>query len=490
MSCTTPVALALALLVAPPLPAFAQPSGPEAEQLYQRFLTVYRDAASTRHQLQDAKGWLEQAHTLAPTSYKYSFGLGAVSDALADYGECVRWYTEAEGRAASPAQRDDAVVARESCRVSLARATYRDRPPEVEVAFTMKVGSVEMGREQIAALPRALPEVAPGGDTVPLHHALQAALPGLHVVDAPPFVVAGWEPDANLTRYASRGFRDHYRELVHTYFPDGLKRPVVVVLSEDVGRLLDATHRLYPDQRLPRYAPFLGYYNPADRLIMANSGRAGYGTLLHELVHALVGDHLPGAPPWFDEGLASLYERTAWVNGHLRPTPNWRMTFLREDKIPALDTTTRAIAAAPLNGHTVALTRLLFLFLQANGRMDDLCTRLAQAGPHFALNEAIAPYHLSDVAWRAFVHQTFHDYHLEVAASRSTLSNPEEVRYIQHALNKALGSHLPVDGIWGPATAAKLIELQRTADLTPDGILGPKTRAELRRRFALPELSR
>jgi len=220
-----------------------------------------------------------------------------------------------------------------------------------------------------------------------------------------------------------------------------------------------------------------------------NSGRGGYGTLLHELTHALVGDHLPGAPPWFDEGLAALYERSRWSGGRPHPTANWRMTYLREQEIGSLVATADAITAPHLDGRSVALARLLFLFLEANGHVDDLCDRFAHDGFTLPLREAIAPFHLTEAAWREFVHRTFHDYRLEVAASRSTLSNPEEVRYIQRALNNALGSRLAVDGIWGPSTRARLVEFQRTAGLTPDGILGPRTRAALRRSFALPELA-
>jgi hypothetical protein len=51
-----------------------------------------------------------------------------------------------------------------------------------------------------------------------------------------------------------------------------------------------------------------GYYSPCERALVMNIGY-GYGTLVHEMVHAYMDANFPDAPVWLNEGLASLYEQ-------------------------------------------------------------------------------------------------------------------------------------------------------------------------------------
>ena len=83
---------------------------------------------------------------------------------------------------------------------------------------------------------------------------------------------------------------------------------------------------------------------------------------------------------------------------------------------------------------------------------------------------------------------TFREYRAEAVASAGQPSNPDEIRFIQGALNQILKARLTVDGAWGKATQAALTEFQRKFNLTPDGILGPKTMVELKRQFILSHL--
>ncbi|WP_456386711.1 peptidoglycan-binding domain-containing protein [Desulfolithobacter sp.] len=236
---------------------------------------------------------------------------------------------------------------------------------------------------------------------------------------------------------------------------------------------------------LPLYAPFLGYYNPADNLIMATGGRTGYGTLLHEMIHALIEADFPQAPPWLNEGLASLYERTQWTPARLNTLPNWRMDRMREDNIPSLQVLAGKAKEIGLHSNENAEIRLLLLFLDQRQLVDDLYRMAKEEGSSFSLEEALPAMGVNEKDWRLFVKNTFRDYRAELARDRGALSNPDEVRFLQQALNQILGAHLKVDGIWGPSSREKLVRFQKMAGLKPDGIPGPRTMAELKRRYML-----
>ena len=51
----------------------------------------------------------------------------------------------------------------------------------------------------------------------------------------------------------------------------------------------------------------------------------GGGTLVHELVHPYVEADFPGAPPWLNEGLGSLFEQSDERDGYIVGLTNWRL---------------------------------------------------------------------------------------------------------------------------------------------------------------------
>ena len=64
------------------------------------------------------------------------------------------------------------------------------------------------------------------------------------------------------------------------------------------------------------------------------------------LVHPFMDANFPACPPWFDEGLGSLFEQVAEEDGHLEGFPNWRLAGLQ---------------AAIRDGRTLELEKLLAL---------------------------------------------------------------------------------------------------------------------------------
>ncbi|WP_109119478.1 peptidoglycan-binding domain-containing protein [Azospirillum sp. TSO22-1] len=64
------------------------------------------------------------------------------------------------------------------------------------------------------------------------------------------------------------------------------------------------------------------------------------------------------------------------------------------------------------------------------------------------------------------------------ASGHTSAMSRDNVRNVQQALNDN-GSHLDVDGRWGPATRAALEDFQRSHDLKPSGRLDSATRHAL-----------
>ena len=485
--------LCLLLLAAAPLTAQPDTDAAEAERNYQRFLTIYRQADVSPAELEGAMAFVEAAALLAPETYKYLFSLGAANVALARWQAAIDWYDRARPLATDNAMADVINDEINFCRTKLAQARIADRSQttSMEISFVMKEGTVEMSAETIASLPSVLPDSPLDEGAGVLIEALESELRDialllgvdLRTLDRAPFLMVGFEGREALERHFERGVAPFYEVFVNTYF-EPPERRVTLLISSHPHELVDATRGLYPDMSIPVYAPFLGYFNPADDLIMATGGQAGYGTVLHEMIHALMAQDHPDAPPWLNEGLASVYERTAWREGRLRPLPNWRFDRMESGDFGDLATVAAEAERTGLHSSRVTEVRMLMLFLESRGFLDDLYTRNRDSGGAFDLATAIEEFALEETAWRAFVERTLLEYRAETMAEHGRLTNPDEVRFVQRALNRLVGAEMKVDGFWGGETQAALETFQTRAGLVVDGVPGPKTLSALRARYA------
>lgn len=460
----------------------------EAEQNYQRFLKIYRQDRPSRAELKQSLTYLEAANLLAPDTYKYVYSLGALNNTLSNYQEAAEWLEKAKHLAVTEQQQQSIDSELDFCSIQLARlkTMNRDRR-ELSISFIMKEGTVEMDADTIRQLPRVLPVIDAAGPAQPLASALAKRLEGmrLRVLEKSPFLVVGLNDRISPEAHYEKGIRDFYRFFSRTYFEHPPRRMVVAVISENPRDLAEATGRLYPTVTIPVYAPFLGYYNPSDNLIMATGGHVGYGTLLHEMIHALVASDFPQAPAWLNEGLASLYERTEWQAGRLVPLPNWRMDRMREESVPTLAELAGKMPRIGLHSHDVKEVRVLLLFLDQRRQVDDLYKMVKQQGSSFDFQTAVSALGPTETEWRAFVKTLFREYHAEMAAGRGSGFHPDEVRFLQEVLNATLGTGLKVDGRWGARTQEAVVAFQRRFGLQPDGMLGPKTWEALKRQYAL-----
>ena len=449
------------------------PDADEAQRLYELFKTQF-DAARTRSEVQGAIRHAEAAHAVVPTAFKYPYAAARAYHYLDDYLSCVRWFDRAI--ALGPhAELPSAQTARLDCEAQLAVARVRGRDSStLTMTFATKMGGVnrEIDKTKLASLPRLFDDI-PNTEAA-LAQALEERFPDFSVAPGTDYVVVSRHSAAE---HVSR-IEPFFKAIRRAHFSDAPIEPVIMVLGPDGRSMSHILDDIYPGQAFPDL-PFFGLYNHRDRLIMAAVG-AGYGSLLHEIVHALVAAQFPTAPLWYEESLATLYERTEWRGNTLVPLPNWRMDFISEETDPnrVFDDLGTGTRIAP---QELAWLRMLLLFAGESRQLDSVDARIRETPDTYLPVDVLG----SNGEWPEFVARTFLDYRAETASSASNgLSGPAEIRFVQHALNRVITAGLVEDGLTGTATDDAIREFQRRFGLDVDGVVGTETMSTLRRELA------
>jgi len=148
---------------------------------------------------------------------------------------------------------------------------------------------------------------------------------GFTVVVQPPFVVIGDEPPDNVRMRATKTVKWAVDRLKQEYFPRDPAEIIDIWLFRDRASYTNNALRLFNDAPA---SPF-GYYSAEHGALIMNIS-TGSGTLVHEIVHACVRANFPACPPWFNEGLATLYEASTDKNGRICGLINWRLKGLEQ----------------------------------------------------------------------------------------------------------------------------------------------------------------
>lgn len=148
---------------------------------------------------------------------------------------------------------------------------------------------------------------------------------GFTVVLAPPFAVLGDEAPEVVQRRADQTVRWAVEKLKQDFFERDPEEIIEVWLFKDDASYRKHAKELFNDTPT---TPF-GYYSATHRALVMNISTGG-GTLVHEIVHPFMRANFPACPPWFNEGLASLYEQATEKDGHIRGLVNWRYTGLEK----------------------------------------------------------------------------------------------------------------------------------------------------------------
>src|SRR5581483_7282418 len=132
----------------------------------------------------------------------------------------------------------------------------------------------------------------------------------LQYLVAPPFVIAGNGPSAELERARDGTILAAARAEHAMFFKKEPTEPVLIFLFESDGPYRRLSREWFND---PHVSPY-GYFRQHDRVMMMNVS-TGLGTLVHEL----------NVPDWFNEGLASLYEQSSIQGDKIEGHENWRL---------------------------------------------------------------------------------------------------------------------------------------------------------------------
>lgn len=145
------------------------------------------------------------------------------------------------------------------------------------------------------------------------------------IIVQPPFVVVGDESTDIVREHSQRTVKWAVDKLKQDYFTKDPKEILDIWLFKDSASYERNALTLFGSKPTTPY----GYYSSTHKSLVMNISTGG-GTLVHEIVHPFVEANFPGCPPWFNEGLGSLYEQCGEVDGHIHGYTNWRLPGLQE----------------------------------------------------------------------------------------------------------------------------------------------------------------
>lgn len=252
----------------------------------------------------------------------------------------------------------------------------RDLPIRISSARLAPIAAALAAALALAPAPAAAEPTA--ADLAARKTALEQKLKGqgFAVVIEPPFVVIGDEGAAAVKRRATGFLRWTVKLLEQDFFSKRPDKVIEVWLFRNERTYRAGAKKFFGDTPETPY----GYYSPAAEALVMNIG-PGAGTLSHEVVHPYMEANFPSVPAWFNEGLASLYERPTERGGRIWGLPNWRLPNLKRQLRAGTLPSIRTLLATTRDGFydadydSYAFARYLLLYLQEQGKLRDFYQR-------------------------------------------------------------------------------------------------------------------
>lgn len=192
-------------------------------------------------------------------------------------------------------------------------------------AFPISLGSA--ANSSITESPSATEVTFTDADFTRHIEQLQKNLPSkeFSIVIQRPFVVIGDESAETVKEHAEDTVKWAVDKLKQDFFTKDPKEILDIWLFKDAASYQKNTKLLFGERPGTPY----GYYSSVHKALIMNIETGG-GTLVHEIVHPFMEANFPACPPWFNEGLGSLYEQCGEVNGHIHGFTNWRLPGLQQ----------------------------------------------------------------------------------------------------------------------------------------------------------------
>jgi hypothetical protein len=234
-----------------------------------------------------------------------------------------------------------------------------------------------------------------------------------NAVVAPPFVVAGDGSRTELRRHVDGTILPAAKALRAMYFKKESTEPTLILLFESAEPYQRLAKEWFDDDQVPHF----GLYRRQQNVMLMNISTGG-GTLVHEMVHALLAPDFPTCPDWFNEGLASLYEQSSFgANGEsIRGHENWRLPALQK---AIKEKTLRPLTELSADKHfyadehvgiNYAQARYLMMYLQEKGLLTEFYVAAREGAKEDptaqkALADLIAPKGMDafEAEWRRWV---------------------------------------------------------------------------------------
>ena len=195
---------------------------------------------------------------------------------------------------------------------------------------------------------------------------------GLNFIVEQPFVIVGDCDQDTLRSYAKNVVRWSVDLLKKSYFQNDPSRILAVWLLSNPKSYERYCMLITKSKPITPY----GFYSTQHDALVMNI-QTGGGTLVHEIVHPFIEANFPGCPPWFNEGLGSLYEQCEERDGRIVGLLNWRLAGLKkaiaQNDLPDFKTLTGYSGMEFHNiakGNNYAQARYLCYYLQEKGLLE------------------------------------------------------------------------------------------------------------------------
>jgi len=231
---------------------------------------------------------------------------------------------------------------------------------------------------------------------------------GFTVLVEAPFVVVGDSPAKEVKKIATGFLRSKIQLMEKDFFTKRPDKLLEVWLFKNEKDFRKGAKKFFNDEP---DTPF-GYYSPEANALIMNIN--GLGTLSHELVHPYMEINFPDVPSWFNEGLASLFERPSERKGHIIGLANWRLPNLKKEiRAKTLPPLAKLLATSRdefynADWDAYAQARYLVFYLQEHGKLKefydkflaDTKDRTGKAALEAVLGEDLDKF---DPEWRKWV---------------------------------------------------------------------------------------